>query len=96
PLVPQCNVCYGWGHVRRNCRARNPVCARCGGPHKASAHNHLAACCRERPDRDTAPCACPPRCRNCNGAHYAHDRACEFARHRSNWDWYRSRVPSLA
>ncbi|EIW61499.1 uncharacterized protein TRAVEDRAFT_86038, partial [Trametes versicolor FP-101664 SS1] len=96
PTLPLCGTCFSWGHYDRSCSASTDTCPRCGGNHEAAMHHLAALCCRDRPDKDIVRCAHPPVCRNCHGSHYANDHSCEFYRHRSDWEWFRSRVPSIA
>ncbi|KAI0648601.1 hypothetical protein C8Q79DRAFT_886077, partial [Trametes meyenii] len=94
--LPQCPSCWSWGHTPRQCRAQGDVCVRCGESHDVRMHDLFASCCRDRVDRSQVPCSHPPICRNCQGAHYADDHACAFARHRYNKAWFLENHPTIA
>lgn len=60
----QCRRCQQWGHLSYSCRARDQICAHCGGPHTGN----------------TCPDPELKNCTNCKGKHDAYDPVCPSRR----------------
>ena len=86
----QCNNCFRFAHVERNCRAK-AVCGLCAGNHRSSEHTACESCQRSDPAREKGR-ACTHqahKCSNCGRSHEAFSDLCEvrneyFARHHSS------------
>jgi hypothetical protein len=72
--IRQCSHCQAVGHTLSECRAPNPKCAICAGPHEKFEHF-----CKKCPDADGRLCSCEDarkKCANCGGPHPAYTRSC--------------------
>jgi hypothetical protein len=67
----QCHLCQRFGHHHKRC-THQPRCRLCAGDHTTT--NHRCADCPSL--RGKACTHIAARCCNCEGAHYASDRAC--------------------
>ncbi|PPR07657.1 hypothetical protein CVT26_001603 [Gymnopilus dilepis] len=96
PGTPLCTRCWRWGHPAIACRAAQPKCARCAGPHTEDQHRHHAGCCKGDASADPPvaptpagqPCPHTKRCPNCGRNHSAYERACKFWSHRFDREWF--------
>lgn len=68
----QCNICQGFGHHWRRCKA-DPTCGFCAGPHKTREHE-----CKKCPEKKGRKCShIKLKCANCGKPHQASDSECE-------------------
>ncbi|PPR04569.1 hypothetical protein CVT26_002446, partial [Gymnopilus dilepis] len=97
PGTPLCTRCWRWGHPAIiACRAAQPKCACCAGPHTEDQHRHYAGCCKGDASADPPvaptpagqPCPHTKRCPNCGRNHSAYERACKFWSHRFDREWF--------
>ena len=103
PGLSLCTRCWRWGHSSGGCRAIQPKCPRCSGPHREEQHRDLASCCRGNPKATPPvpptpagqPCPHRPHCPNCKGAHSATERSCSFWIHRFDHKWIEAKYAQV-
>ncbi|KAF8961243.1 hypothetical protein BDZ97DRAFT_1664522 [Flammula alnicola] len=97
--VPLCTRCWRWGHPKTSCKACQPICARCSGPHELEVHRIAASCCKPHPEAKPptkgTPLASLARCPSCHKDHWASSSHCSFWRHRFDRPWIEAKYAEV-
>ena len=94
PGVPQCKICWKWGHSTLSCHSHISRCAKCYGAHDTKYHREKAWCCMENKKVNRAAInvgeSCPYvfKCVNCKGDHQADNYSCPYWHNRFNKEWH--------
>ena len=77
--LPQCGMCWRFGHRATQCRIPQPKCVLCGSSHEVADHDRFVAIHGAQ--------AFPTKCVNCLLPHRSDSKSCDFYRNRSSQQW---------